>query len=112
MLSNEQRVAIADELFAADQARSVIPLLTKRFPEMEVADSYAVQGIWAQRRLDAGYKVVGHKIGLTSKVMQQATGADMMLVASRRPPKPTSMMDTSTSSRLNAAKPRRVRKRK
>ena len=74
MLRNEQRGAIADELFAADQARSVIPLLTKRFPEMEVADSYAVQGIWAQRRLDAGYKVVGHKIGLTSKVMQQATG--------------------------------------
>lgn len=74
MLTEEQRVAIADELFAADQSRGVVPLLTARYPDMEVTDSYAIQGIWARRRLEAGYKIVGHKIGLTSKVMQLATG--------------------------------------
>ncbi len=74
MLSEDQRVAIADELFAADQSRGMVERLTKRYPDMEVADSYAVQSIWAQRRLDAGYTIVGHKIGLTSKVMQLATG--------------------------------------
>lgn len=74
MLTPEQHIVIADELFAADQAKTMIPRLTARYPDMEVADSYAVQNIWAQRRLEAGYKIVGHKIGLTSKVMQLATG--------------------------------------
>lgn len=74
MLTPEQHTAIADELYAADVAKTMVPRLTARYPDMEVADSYAIQGIWAQRRLEAGHKIVGHKIGLTSKVMQLATG--------------------------------------
>jgi 2-oxo-hept-3-ene-1,7-dioate hydratase len=66
--------AIADELIAADRDRAVVPRLTARHPGMTVEDSYAVQKLWAERRADAGRRVVGHKIGLTSKVMQAATG--------------------------------------
>jgi len=74
MLSQDQIAAIADELFAAHSSRELIPLLTARYPHMVVEDSYAVQAEWARRRVESGRRVVGHKIGLTSKVMQAATG--------------------------------------
>jgi 2-oxo-hept-3-ene-1,7-dioate hydratase len=66
--------AIADELLEASRTGVPIPLITARYPGMTVDDSYAVQGIWKQRRLDEGHRLVGRKIGLTSKVMQVATG--------------------------------------
>ncbi len=65
---------IADELFVADRDRTTVPLLTARHPEMTVDDAYAVQSLWAERRKGAGARLVGRKIGLTSKVMQVATG--------------------------------------
>jgi len=65
---------IADELLTADRERGTVPLLTARYPEMEIEDSYAVQALWATRRAAAGHRIVGHKIGLTSRAMQAATG--------------------------------------
>jgi 2-oxo-hept-3-ene-1,7-dioate hydratase len=65
---------IADELFEADLTRSTVPHLTARHPEMTIEDAYAVQSLWKQRGLEAGRRLVGRKIGLTSKVMQVATG--------------------------------------
>jgi len=66
--------ALADELLAAERERSVVPLLSARDAQMTVADAYAVQAIWARRRAAAGHRIVGRKIGLTSRVMQAATG--------------------------------------
>lgn len=74
MLEPSQHEAIAAELVEADQNRSVVPLLTKRYPDMTIEDSYAVQKIWSDQRIANGARLVGHKIGLTSKVMQVATG--------------------------------------
>ncbi|KIA60899.1 2-oxo-hept-4-ene-1,7-dioate hydratase [Nocardia vulneris] len=74
MLPSEVITAIADELAAAERDRRTIPLLTARYPEMTVADSYAVQNEWRRRGIANGRKPVGRKIGLTSKVMQAATG--------------------------------------
>ncbi|APT93520.1 2-oxo-hepta-3-ene-1,7-dioate hydratase [Corynebacterium phocae] len=74
MLSKQQHTEIADELAQAERDRSMVPLLTKRFPEMTVDDSYAVQAQWVKRGLDQGRRLAGRKIGLTSKVMQEATG--------------------------------------
>jgi 2-oxo-hept-3-ene-1,7-dioate hydratase len=65
---------IADELLGAERDRAVLPLLTARYEGMTIDDSYAVQRIWHQRGLDAGRRHAGRKIGLTSKVMQVATG--------------------------------------
>lgn len=67
-------VAIADELAEADRSRTPVPLLTARHAGMTVADAYAVQRTWRERGVAAGRRVVGHKIGLTSKAMQAATG--------------------------------------
>ncbi|MGK0715566.1 fumarylacetoacetate hydrolase family protein [Leucobacter sp. W1153] len=74
MLDQTQREAIAAELVQADLDRTILPRLTARYDGMEVEDSYAIQKIWSDRRIEAGARLVGHKIGLTSKVMQVATG--------------------------------------
>ncbi|GMA25631.1 2-oxo-hepta-3-ene-1,7-dioic acid hydratase [Luteimicrobium album] len=74
MLPTETIAAIADELAAAEQDRAVVPRITARYPQATVEDSYAIQGVWRDRALDAGRRLVGRKIGLTSRAMQAATG--------------------------------------
>ncbi|WP_426184472.1 2-keto-4-pentenoate hydratase [Microbacterium sp. TWP3-1-2b2] len=74
MLSPDAIEQIADELAAAEQNRTVIPKITSRFPDATIEDSYAIQGIWRDKNVAAGRRLVGRKIGLTSKAMQQATG--------------------------------------
>ncbi|WP_424936451.1 MULTISPECIES: 2-oxo-hept-4-ene-1,7-dioate hydratase [Bacteria] len=74
MLNPDTIAQIADELAEADRAKSVIPRITARYPEATVEDSYAIQGVWRDARIAAGRRLVGRKIGLTSKAMQQATG--------------------------------------
>jgi len=74
MLDDGTREAIADELLQAERDRATVPLLTARHPGMEVEDAYAVQRIQHRRGLEAGRRHAGRKIGLTSKVMQAATG--------------------------------------
>lgn len=74
MLEQERVSAIADELAEAERSRGMIPLLTARYPQMTVEDAYAVQNEWRRRGEQDGRRLVGRKIGLTSKVMQEATG--------------------------------------
>jgi 2-oxo-hept-3-ene-1,7-dioate hydratase len=65
---------IADQLDEAERTRTMIPRLTARYPDMNFEDSYAVQNEWRRRKVESGRRLVGRKIGLTSKVMQVATG--------------------------------------
>lgn len=74
MLSPDQITTIADELAEADRAHRVIPRITARYPEAAIEDSYAIQGVWRDQNIAAGRRLVGRKIGLTSKAMQEATG--------------------------------------
>ncbi|WP_185173872.1 2-oxo-hept-4-ene-1,7-dioate hydratase [Rothia nasimurium] len=74
MLTEEQLTRIADDLAEAEKNRTMIPRLTATYPDMTVEDSYAVQKLWRARGEATGRRLVGRKIGLTSKVMQEATG--------------------------------------
>ena len=74
MLDQKTRIAIADELVQAEKSGIPIPLISKRHPSITVEDAYSIQGIWKERSLAEGRRLVGRKIGLTSKVMQVATG--------------------------------------
>ena len=74
MLPPETLAAIAAELAEAEVTHELIPRITARYPDATIDDSYAIQGVWRDRRLAAGRRVVGRKIGLTSRAMQQATG--------------------------------------
>lgn len=65
---------IAAELAEADRTHGMIPRITARYPDATVEDAYAIQGVWRDAQQAAGRRLVGRKIGLTSKAMQQATG--------------------------------------
>ncbi|GAB3402766.1 2-oxo-hepta-3-ene-1,7-dioic acid hydratase [Schumannella luteola] len=73
-LNPETLAQIADELAAAERDHTLIPRITARWPEATIDDAYAIQGAWRDGRLAAGRRLVGRKIGLTSKAMQAATG--------------------------------------
>lgn len=66
----------AELLYQAHAARVPISPLTERYPGMDLAAAYAVQRVNLGRRLGAGGTLVGHKIGLTSKPMQDLLGVD------------------------------------
>jgi 2-oxo-hept-3-ene-1,7-dioate hydratase len=74
MLTPDQIEQIAGELADADRTHGMIPRITARFPHATVEDSYAIQGVWRNRMVAEGRRLVGRKIGLTSRAMQQATG--------------------------------------
>ncbi len=73
-LAPEVIAQLAEELAEADRTRTLIPRITARHPDATVEDSYAIQGVWRDRMIAEGRRLVGRKIGLTSKAMQQATG--------------------------------------
>jgi 2-oxo-hept-3-ene-1,7-dioate hydratase len=73
MLTEEQRRRGAADLLRAERERKVIPQLSRTFPEIEIEDAYAIQRCWAEARVAEGARIVGHKIGLTSRAMQLAS---------------------------------------
>ncbi|WP_165855759.1 2-oxo-hept-4-ene-1,7-dioate hydratase [Marinobacter sp. JSM 1782161] len=69
----QQAVADLDE---AEKNRRQTGLLSLQHPGMTLDDAYAVQNAWVNRKIDAGHRVIGWKIGLTSKAMQYALNID------------------------------------
>ncbi len=67
----------AQALFQAEANRSQIGLLSLANPDMDMEDAYAVQAALVKRKIEAGRKVRGWKIGLTSKAMQDALKIDI-----------------------------------
>jgi len=72
MLTPEQIQQAARQLHDAEQGRTQIRPTSVTFPGMDVADAYAVQEAWVGLKLDAGRRIRGRKIGLTSRAMQDA----------------------------------------
>ncbi|MFJ7280923.1 2-keto-4-pentenoate hydratase [Kitasatospora sp. NPDC098663] len=60
---------------AAAEVRTV-PRLTSRRPDTTMADAYALQWYTASLRVDEGDRVLGYKVGLTSRAMQEQFGMD------------------------------------
>jgi 2-keto-4-pentenoate hydratase len=76
MLTPDERTAAAHALRTAESTRIAIAPLVDTVPHIDVADSYLIQLENIQLRLDAGATVLGHKVGLSSKAMQQMMGVD------------------------------------
>lgn len=57
-----------------DAERTVVQIRqsTSVYPEMTIDDAYAVQAAWRELKESRGRRLIGHKIGLTSRAMQQA----------------------------------------
>ena len=73
MLDAQTHKQLAQELHASERSRQQVEQFSKRHPAMEMADSYAIQREWMKIKLAEGRRVIGHKIGLTSRAMQIAS---------------------------------------
>ncbi len=76
MLSREDAEAAAADLLRAERERCQIGLISRRFPGMTLDDAYAIQSAQMTRKLAEGRRIVGWKIGLTSRAMQEALGIE------------------------------------
>jgi 2-keto-4-pentenoate hydratase len=76
MLESTQRTTAAELLWAAERHLAPISPLTETFPAIDVVDAYEIQLINIRRKIAAGARVRGHKVGLSSPVMQQMMGVD------------------------------------
>ncbi|MCX4093492.1 2-keto-4-pentenoate hydratase [Nocardia sp. alder85J] len=76
MLSNGVQEELAAQLAAAERDRVPVDPLVVRYPGIDVVDAYEIQLINIRRRVAAGARVIGHKVGLSSKAMQQMMGVD------------------------------------
>ena len=73
MLTKEQIVDIVFRLNEAEQTRTQIRQLSLDFPKITIDDAYAIQLAWVTSKIAGGRKIIGHKIGLTSRAMQTAS---------------------------------------
>jgi 2-oxopent-4-enoate/cis-2-oxohex-4-enoate hydratase len=61
---------LADELYAALRGRTTVAPLTERAPDITIEDAYRISRRLLARREADGERVIGKKIGVTSKVVQ------------------------------------------
>lgn len=76
-MTPQDHAQAAADLLKAEETGTQIGLLSARYPKMTMDDAYAVQNAISRAKLDQGRKVIGWKIGLTSKAMQYALNIDI-----------------------------------
>jgi 2-oxopent-4-enoate/cis-2-oxohex-4-enoate hydratase len=74
MLEPAKITALGDELYAALVGRYVLDPLTAREAAIDIDDAYRISLHLLRRREAAGEKVIGKKIGVTSKPVQDMLG--------------------------------------
>ncbi|MDH1443238.1 2-oxo-hepta-3-ene-1,7-dioic acid hydratase [Pseudomonas sp. GD03721] len=60
----------AARLDTAERSRQQIRQFSLDYPTITIEDAYAIQRAWVEQKIKDGHKLVGHKIGLTSRAMQ------------------------------------------
>ncbi|WP_428697398.1 2-oxo-hept-4-ene-1,7-dioate hydratase [Stappia sp.] len=76
MLTEAQRGEVVASLLESHRTKVQGRRPSEMFPEIAIEDSYAISSAVAAERVKAGRKIVGHKIGLTSKAMQASSKID------------------------------------
>jgi 2-oxopent-4-enoate/cis-2-oxohex-4-enoate hydratase len=66
--------SLGDELHAALAGVRMVEPLTSRYPDITIEDAYAIQQRLNSRRLEAGERIVGKKIGVTSQAVMNMLG--------------------------------------
>jgi 2-oxo-3-hexenedioate decarboxylase len=72
---------VGDELLACEAQRRDRVRFTEEWPELDLATGYAIQDRNLAARLERGEKLVGVKLGLTSRAKQQQMGVHSPFVA-------------------------------
>ncbi|WP_038204612.1 2-oxopent-4-enoate hydratase [Xenophilus azovorans] len=73
-MNTESIDPLGDELYEALQARRVVEPLSARHPDIGIEQAYRVQQRMLARRLEAGERVIGKKIGVTSQAVMDMLG--------------------------------------
>ncbi|WP_281077810.1 2-oxopent-4-enoate hydratase [Variovorax paradoxus] len=73
-IDNTLASQLGDELYQALTARSMVDPLTTRHPGITIDDAYRIQQRMVDRRLQAGEKIIGKKIGVTSRAVMNMLG--------------------------------------
>lgn len=76
MLTEAQRAEAVASLLESHRTKKQGLRPSEMFPDIQIEDSYAISSAVAAERVKAGRKIVGHKIGLTSKAMQASSKID------------------------------------
>lgn len=75
-LSEDQINAEARRILDSEQGRVQISATTQFYPDMTIEDAYHIQDAGINLKMASGRKVIGHKVGLTSRVMQRVMSID------------------------------------
>lgn len=73
--------SVATELLRCEAERRDRPPFTDEWDGLDLQTGYAVQDLTLERRIAAGEKVIGVKLGLTSRAKQQRMGVHFPFVA-------------------------------
>ena len=75
-LSQDIIEELAHRLDAAERTRTQIGQFSLEHPGMTLEDGYLVSRAWVKQKIAGGRKVIGHKIGLTSRAMQRSSNVN------------------------------------
>jgi 2-oxo-hept-3-ene-1,7-dioate hydratase len=67
---------LATRLHEAERSRIQIGHFSLEHPQITLDDGYAVSRAWMRYKLTEGRRVIGHKIGLTSRAMQRSSNVN------------------------------------
>ncbi|MGB7543877.1 MAG: 2-oxo-hepta-3-ene-1,7-dioic acid hydratase [Burkholderiales bacterium] len=73
MLSEAERKKCVEILLHAEKEKKQAVQLSTTFPHIAIEDSYAISSAVAKHKIAQGAKLIGHKVGLTSKAMQASS---------------------------------------
>jgi 2-oxo-hept-3-ene-1,7-dioate hydratase len=73
MLSPELIKGLARQLYDARKSRTQLRHFSREHSGMTIADGYAIQREWVKLEMADGRRIMGRKIGLTSRAMQQSS---------------------------------------
>lgn len=76
-MTPQDHAKAAADLLRAEATGAQVGLLSLRHPEMTMDDAYAIQNAIRCEKAAAGREIIGWKIGLTSRAMQQALNIDI-----------------------------------
>lgn len=76
MLTQEERNKVVDALQEAHRTKIQAKRPSAVYPDIEFEDAYAISAEFARRQAEAGEKIVGYKVGLTSIAMRRSSKID------------------------------------
>jgi 2-oxo-hept-3-ene-1,7-dioate hydratase len=76
MIDEQQATELAERILEAERSKQPAKQISQSHPELTIDDAYAVQRAGVRLAEASGRVVRARKIGLTSKVMQDAVGID------------------------------------